>query len=558
MVRRIINLLHQEIRGLHEAAYLLGVFALLSALLGLVRDRVLAHLFGAGTILDVYYASFRIPDLLFVGIASLVSVYALIPFLTKENSEEENRRFIGSVFSAFTIAISVIGIAFYFIMPKILPIAFPSLVGSEYGGDFILLSQILLLQPILLGLSNIFASVTQVYGRFMLYALGPVLYNIGTVIGALFLYEPFGILGLGFGVVLGALMHLSIQMPFIYKSKFLSKITLIINFSELWDVIRLSLPRTIALSSHNISFFVLIAFAALMAEGSVTVFNLSLHLHEVPLAIIGASYSVAAFPTLARLFSNGDKGEFFDHILVATRHILFWATPALVLFIVLRAQIVRVAFGSGAFDWSDTRLTAASFALFIIALSAQSLSLLFIRGFYAAGKTRVPLIVNFLTAVLAIGLAYILVQIFQSNMAFQESVESLLRVEGISGTVVLMLPLGYAIASFINIAFLWIIFGRMFEGLSRHVGVMFFQVLSSSLLMGVAVHMSLNLLDDVFDLNTFWGIFLQGLISGVLGLIVLVSSLKLLKNKEIEEVWVSIRKKFWRANTVSADQSDLS
>ncbi|MBL7045500.1 MAG: hypothetical protein ISR99_00480 [Parcubacteria group bacterium] len=557
MVKKILNLLHQEIRGLHEAAYLLGVFALLSAVLGLVRDRVLAHLFGAGTTLDVYYAAFRVPDLLFVGIASLVSVYALIPFITQKDSESDRRRFIGSIFGAFTLVMALAGIAFYFIMPKFLSLSFPSLLSGEHGSDFVLLSQILLLQPILLGLSNIFASVTQVYGRFILYALGPVLYNIGTVIGALFLYEPFGLLGLGYGVLLGALMHLGIQLPFIYAHKFLSKLTFRINLKEIWGVVTLSLPRTIALSARSISFFVLVAFAALMTKGSVTIFNLSIHLHEVPLAIIGASYSVAAFPTLARLFSNGSRGEFFEHILVATRHIIFWATPVIVIFIVLRAQIVRVAFGSGAFDWSDTRLTAAAFAIFIIALATESLGLLFTRGFYAAGKTKIPLVTNVVTAIATVVFAYILVRIFENYLPFQSFVEGLLRVEGIEGTSILMLPLGYSIASFINIALLWYMFGREFKSLTGSVSTMFFQVLTASILMGASAHIALNLLDDVFDLNTFWGIFLQGLLAGFAGLFVLIVSLKMLNNKEIGEVWVSIRKKFWRASTVSADQSDL-
>src|SRR3989344_4224458 len=117
MVRRFIHLMGGEIRGLHEAAYLLGFFALFSQILALIRDRLLASTFGAGHVLDVYYASFRIPDIIFVSVASLVSVYVLIPFLTEKEGEgkEEQRTFINSVFTVFTtlmLLISLIVFAF--------------------------------------------------------------------------------------------------------------------------------------------------------------------------------------------------------------------------------------------------------------------------------------------------------------------------------------------------------------------------------------------------------------------------------------------------------------
>ncbi len=164
MVKRLLSLLHREIQGLHEAAYFLGLFALFSAILALVRDRLLAHYFGAGEILDVYYAAFRIPDIIFVSIASMVSIYVLIPFLSKtQDNEEEQRRFIGHTISAFFFFISAVSVVLFFLVPYITPFLFPGIVESEHFDSLIILTRILLLQPILLGVSNIFASITQVY-----------------------------------------------------------------------------------------------------------------------------------------------------------------------------------------------------------------------------------------------------------------------------------------------------------------------------------------------------------------------------------------------------------
>ncbi len=558
MVRKILSILHQEIRGLHEAAYFLGLFALFSAVLALIRDRLLASNFGAGGTLDIYYAAFRIPDLIFISVASMVSIYVLIPFLSRdEDNQDDQRRFIGHTFSAFSFFISIISIVIFFLVPYITPILFPGLVGSEQFDSLVMLTRILLLQPILLGISNIFASVTQVYGRFILYGIAPLLYNAGIIFGVLFLYPRFGINGLGYGVILGALLHVGIQLPFITAKNFLSKITLHLNLKELKEIVFLSLPRTLALSSQHIAFLVLIGLASVMAEGSITVFSFSFNLQAVPLSIIGASYSVAAFPTLAKLFSSGDKSEFIQHVLIAARHIVFWSTPIVVLFIVLRAQIVRVVLGSGEFDWSDTRLTAALFALFVVSLVAQGLTLLFVRGYYASGKTRLPLFVNVFSAGLIIALAYIFIWLFNSVPTWQYFFETLLRVEGIPGTDVLMLPLAFSIGMIINSGIFWFLFQRDTHEFTRPILRVFFEVLSASVVMGFITHQLLNLFDDVFDINTFWGIFAQGFFSGIIGIIAGITLLALLDNREIKEIKNSLLRKFWRTQTVGGEGAEL-
>lgn len=558
MVQKFFDLLHREVRGLHEAAYLLGLFALLSTILALVRDRLLAHTFGAGEVLDIYYAAFRIPDIIFVSIASLVSIYVLIPFLTQQAGEEEGQqKLIGNVFVAFSLGIGVISAGMFFAVPYIAPYVFPGLVNSPLYADLIVLTRILLLQPIILGFSNIFASITQLYGRFILYATAPLLYNLGIIVGVIFFYPLFGIYGLAYGVVLGALLHAGIQLPFIFKERFLSLHDLSIRFSEIKDVILLSLPRTLALSANHIALLVLIGIASLMERGSITIFSFSLNLQAAPLAIIGASYSVAAFPTLARLFSNGERDTFFAHIITATRHIIFWSVPVVVLVIVLRAQIVRVILGSGAFDWADTRLTAAALALFVISLVSQSLTLLFVRGYYAAGDTKKPLFVNLFSASLVVIFSYALLNLFNTTPQWQNFIEQLLRVEGLSGTEILMLPLAFSLASIINVGLLWFLFQRDFKGFSTPIMRVFGEILLASASMGVVAYHFLSVFDDIFDINTFWGIFAQGFLSGTIGILAGVLVLTLLGNTEIREVSSSFHKKFWKSKTISSSEAEL-
>ncbi len=209
MVRKIFTLIGKEIRGLHEAAYLLGIFTILAQLLGFVRDRLLASHFGASYTLDVYYAAFRIPDLIFVTVSSLVAVSVLIPFLVERigKGKEEAQQFINSIFTVFFLLILLVGGIVFLLAPFFLKIMVPELMKGSLSSELISMTRILLLSPILLGLSNLCGSVTQAYKKFVLYAISPILYNFGIILGIVFIYPKFGIVGLVWGVVVGAGMH---------------------------------------------------------------------------------------------------------------------------------------------------------------------------------------------------------------------------------------------------------------------------------------------------------------------------------------------------------------
>lgn len=533
MVKRVLKIFNKEISGLHEAAYLLAFFALMSQLLGLIRDRLLAYSFGASSTLDIYYAAFRIPDFIFVTAASIVSISVLVPFLIEklDLGFDEGKKFINNIFSFFFILIFGTSLLTYFLIPYLVPFIFPGLDEAGRTSELIIISRILLLSPILLGLSNFFASITQVYRRFLIYALSPLLYNIGIIIGILFLYPIFGLSGLVLGVIIGAIFHFSIQIPFVLRQGLLPKFSFFIDFPAIRKVVFLSIPRTITLGMNQIGLIFLISFASKIAEGSISVFNLSLNLQSVPLSIIGVSYSIAAFPTLSRLFSSGQRDNFFSQIVSSSRHIIFWSIPVSVLFIVLRAQIVRTILGAGKFSWEDTRLTAAALALFTISIVAQCMVLLFVRGYYAMGNTRKPLFVGLFSGAMIIFFSFILLKAFNGIPIFRYFIESLLRVDNISGTAVLMLPLGYSLATIANCILLGTYFNKDFPDFIKAVTKTLFQNFSASVIMGFVAYLSLNIFDNIFNLNTFIGIFSQGLLSGLIGILSLILTLKLLKNK---------------------------
>ncbi|MBU0722736.1 oligosaccharide flippase family protein [Patescibacteria group bacterium] len=558
MFRKLLQLCQKEFSGLHEAAFLLGFFALLSQIMAVIRDRLFASM-GAGVELDIYFASFRIPDILFVAIASFVALTVILPFFIEKlnTNKQQARDFINSIFTLFFLAIIIISIVVFFAVPYLVEIFFS---GFEVGAqeEVVLLTRILLLSPILLGISNLFASITQTFRKFFVYALSPVLYNLGIILGLLFFYPSLGIIGLGFGVVLGAGLHMLIQVPVIIAHGFFPRFSLKMPASEIKKILILALPRTIGLSVQQIALFFLISIAASMAVGSIAVFQLSLNLQSVPLSIIGVSYSVAAFPTLARLYSKNKTKQFIDQVLTATRHIIFWSIPIAVLFVVLRAQIVRVILGSGKFDWDDTQLTAASFAIFSLSVVAQSLILLLVKGFYAAGKTLVPVVANVLCAGFIIIFAFFINNFLFTIPFFRDFIEILLRVENVPGSNILSLSIAYSAGVFINVFILWWLFKRAFSiGSCAQIQKTFRHSLYGSVIIGFVAYHLLDVFDDIFNLETFWGIFLQGLLAGLGGITIGTLLLIALKNDEIKEIVNAIHNKFWQTKTIVPDKDDL-
>lgn len=556
MVKKFFNIFNKEIKGLHEAAYLLAIFAFLSQVLALFRDRILASTFGTTHTLDIYYSAFRIPDFIFVTIGSLVSLSVLVPFITDKlnSSKEEAQDFIKNIFLFFSLLIIFSSIVVFFLIPYIAPMIFK---GLDSSAELVQMSRILLLSPILLGLSNFFASITQVGKRFLVYALCPLFYNFGIILGIFFLYPMFGIYGLAFGVILGAFMHLGIQLPFVFESGLFKISSLKINFNQIKKVVLISIPRTLTLGMTQLSIIALLGLASYMKDGSITIFNFAMNLQSVPLSIIGVSYSVAAFPMLAKCFSCGNKDEFLSHIVSGARHIIFWSIPVSILFVVLRAQIVRTIYGAGEFSWTSTKLTAAALAIFAISVVAQSLVLLFIRGYYAMGNTKKSLYTSILTGVFSVGFSYMFIKIYEASNFFKYFIENLFRVEDMQGSKILMIALGFAFAQIINCIILWCYFEKDFKGFSVPLFKTLFQSFSASVIMGFVAYLGLNIFDNIFNINTLIGIFMQGVCSGILGIIAAILVLKVLKSEELDETWSALHNKFWKVKTIVPDMKEL-
>lgn len=556
MVSRLFKMLNRTSSGINEAALLLGLFTFVSQILGLVRDRLLATYLGAGTHLDLYYAAFKIPDFLYVSVATLAAITVLLPYLSDKygNGDDHGharaKHFLNQVFTALLGFLVVLSVILFITMPFLAKLVAPGF-DEATRGTLVMLSRIMLIQPIIVGISNMASSVTQMFKKFFVAALSPVFYNIGIIIGIVALYPVFGIKGLAYGVVLGAVLHLLIQIPVLIYHKLVPTFTTKISFSEIKSIVFTSIPRTIGLSMSSFTALILTSIASTLGTGSIALFNLTNNMLNVPIGIVGISYSVASFPSLVKFFQNNERQQFAEHILSTTRRIIFWSVPIMVLFIVLRAQIVRVILGSQSFSWNDTKLAAASLALLMIGLVCQCLVHLFVRGYYAMGNTKKPLIMNFAGEIITVVLAVVFIVLFKHVPWVTTFFANVLRLEGVPNITLLALPLAFSLGNIFNYVALWHVFRKDFpHGDTLALFRTTAQTITASVCMGAVTYGALNILVLLINQNTFGGIFLQGAISGLLGISIFVAVLIMLHNYEIMELSRVLKRKFWKAEVV--------
>ncbi len=557
MVRRILGRIAAPIRGLHQAAYLLAALTLASQVLALVRDRTFAHVFGAGRTLDLYYAAFRMPDIVFALVSSLVSAYVIIPYIT--NLDREKTRELLSESATFLLgAGGAICVVLAIFMPQLLTFLYPDFAASAQYSSFILLARILLIQPILLGLSGVISSVTQVHRRFLLFAVSPVLYNLGIILGTVALYPIFGLSGIGIGVVLGAIGYLAVHIPVVVKAGVFPRFSLP-TMKRMVPIVRNSVPRSLALSVNSFTLLALTAIASRLATGDISVFTLAGNLEAVPLALIGSSYSVAAFPALSEAGEKEDRAEFTGILSTAARHIIIWSLVALGLVAVLRAHIVRVILGSGAFGWDATRLTAALLAIAMVGLVVDALELLFSRALYAIRQSWWPLAYQLATAVLTIGLASLFLILPADR--FAAPLAALLRVSDVPGTNILLLALANVVGQFFLVGLSIVVLRKTAPGLARALLLPARDGLAAGIAGGAVAYVVLSFMGGIAPLTTSLAVLSQGLAAGVAGLAAAAITLHLLGNEEFRTM-VAAAERLWRercggANVLKPSGEDL-
>ncbi len=535
-------LLTKKINSITIAATLVGLSSLLSRVLGFLRDRILAGQFGAGHDLDIYYAAFRIPDLMFNLLVLGALSAGFIPILTglikdsncgkKDNSNKEAWILSSNILNLLVITLFVISALGAIFAPYLMKVVTPGF-SPENQMLTANVTRIMFLSPIFLGISSVLGGILQSFKRFFIYSLAPIMYNIGIISGALFLAPIWGVYGLAWGVVLGAFLHMGIQLPMAFKLGYRYRPIINLKSKYIRKIGIMMVPRTLTLGISQINLLVITIIASTLAGGSITVFNFANNLHFFPVGVFGISFAIAAFPSLSGVAFNRPK--LIANFSSTVRQILFFVVPSTVFLLTLRAQIVRVVLGAGKFDWEDTVLTIHTLSFFAIGLFAYALIPLLTRVFYARHNSKTPFFIGLFAAVVNISAALYFSGVF-----------------GVAG-----LGLAFSISGIIHFMLLWITLHLELRGMDEiRILVSTIKFSAAAVMAGITVQGAKLAVWPFIDMTKFWGVFTQAAVAGLCGFIVYLFICFVLKSEEFYGFLAMIRKRIPWKKIKTGDQGE--
>ena len=484
MVKNLFSLLYSRQTSILSGAFVIMATMMVAKILGLVRDRLLAHVFPPDTI-DIFWAAFRLPDMLFSIIIFGTLSVAFIPVFTEyfENKGKEDAFDLArAILHIFLAVFLLAAVLIYFLSPFLIYKFIAPGFDEEKSKQVVSLTRIIIFGQAIFVFGAFFIGILQSFQRFIIPALAPIFYNFGIILGILLFTNNFGIKGAAFGVILGAIMHALIQLPLVWSLGFRFEFPPKFFHPGVKEITRLVGMRTFGLAAEQINETVGLALASLTPiVGSVTFLTFAQHLQVVPIGLFGVTLATAALPVLSSERARGKIEEFKITLLTTLHQILFLALPAAAILIVIRIPVVRLIFGASQFNWEATVLTGLTLANLSIGLAAQAVSLLLIRGFYALKDTKTPVVVSLVVVSLNIILSVYFIVILKLDVwsiGFASSVSALVS------TTLLFWALHIKVGKF-NL---------------RAVFIPLVKMLMATVIMGVALYVPIKLLDQViFD-----------------------------------------------------------
>ncbi|KKR02906.1 MAG: putative peptidoglycan lipid II flippase MurJ [Microgenomates group bacterium GW2011_GWC1_39_12] len=517
-MKRVWSFLWNKQASVRSAATVLIIMVFASRVLGLLRDRMLAARFSPDE-LGVYLAAFRLPNFLFELLVMGALTSAFIPVYTKYltlGKQEEAWKISNTIITISCILLAFITIPIliwtkevsHFIAPGFTDIQVEQMIGFT---RFMVIAQVF---PLLIG--NFFTGILQSHNLFTVPGVAPVVYNVGIIISIIVFSSTMGLWAPVVGVGIGAVLFMCIQIPSLVQLGYRNRMALDIHNQGVREIGKLMVPRTIGLAISQIDTTVDLILSTLLGARMVTVFNFAQHLQQLPIGLFGATVAQAAFPLLAQASANEDKEKFTKTLYSALNQIVFFIMPVSVLFIVLRIPIVRLVFGASRFDWQATVLTGMTLSMFAISLSAQAVSQLLTRGFYALYDTKTPVIIGVITILINTMCSVIFVQLYKFP--------------------VWSLGLSTSIASIINAALLVLYLGkRIGVGTMANMFYTPMKIIIASLLTGIALYIPLKLFDQlVFDTTRTFGLLLLTGVASAIGLVVYIFLVWVLDVREVK------------------------
>jgi putative peptidoglycan lipid II flippase len=506
---------YAQARNLAAASLVVMAGFVASRILGLVRNVVVAQQFGTDREYEAFIAALTVPDLVFQVLAGGAVGSAFIPvfksYFAAEKADEEG---------AWKLTSSLMSLAVVITAPVALLLAIFARPVTEFivpawpdeSKDLTAtLMRTMLISPVIFAVSGFATGVLNSFQRFALAALAPIFYNASIIASALFLW-PLGIEGVAIGVVIGAALHLLVQVPGLLKQGMRYRFSLDIRNTGVREVLRLMGPRMVGLGVVQISLVVNVVLASYLIEGSLAFLTIAWTVMMAPL-VLSMAISTAVFPTLAEESARAQTEAVHEVFLLSLRTILFLTIPMAVGLMTLGEPLIRLLFERGEFDAYSTQMTAHALTFYAIGLAGHATVEIVDRVFYALNDTRTPVSVASGVFVLNLVLSLVLMR-------------TSLNYGG--------LALANGLAALVEGAVLMLLIGRRLRGLDlRSVGLSLGRTITASVLMGIVIATLPRLIEERLALTRTMELSAVVAIVVVSGAVLYLTISHLLRSEEL-------------------------
>ena len=509
-----------------SAAFVLALSSAFNALLGFVKSRLLASAFGVSDELSVFYTADRIPNLIYsiLVVGALSTIFIPIFAGTYKNDKAKAWKAASSIINVTLGFFLVTGLVIFLCatpLMRALSVGRFSQSQIDLGAS---LMRIMMLGQFVLVASSFLTSVLQSFKYFIIPALAPVAYNLGMIFGIAFLSPRLGIYGPALGVIIGAVLHLLIQLPLMAHINSRFYLSFSLKDKGILEMFKLLPPRILSVLIANVLYIVNNALAILVSTPSVVYLKFASQLQFFPVSLFGISMASAALPTLSHESGENDKEMFKKTFLTSLHQMFFLVMPISVIFLVLRIPMVRIVYGADRFPWEATLQTAHALGIFSLSIFAQSAIYLITRAFYAQKDTLTPVKVSLVTVVINVILSLTFINIFHT------------QVWGVAAS--------FSITSILDmILMLWLLSKRFGGFNAKQLFYPFGKIGLATLFMGISLYIPIKVLDiTVFDTTRTLNLLVLSAIACVAGSTSYLIFTKIFRVEEIDLFYKLIKK----------------
>lgn len=510
--------LEKQQTSINSAAAIIALANAFSVLFGFVRTRTILSYFSE-EVVTAWTLAFQIPDLLFQLLVFGALSAAFIPMflsIKKDHNEETAFKMSGIVLNILLLVFTISSALVFIFAEPLTLFRIGDKISPEQIDIVVKLTKIMLLAQLFFTVSNVMTGVLQSYKRFIIPSLAPIIYNLGIILGVVLFSGQFGIYSAGIGVVLGAALHMLVQIPLSFKLGFKPIFSLNIKYPGVIKLFLLSPARFLTIGISQIQTLAIAYFATSIGQLSFLYISYATYLSVFPIRMFGVPLSQAALPFLSQYSKTDERAKFRDIILQSLHQISFLAMPTSVLLLILRVPIVRLAFGTDNFSWTSTVTTGKVLAVLALSITAQAMVQLLIRGFHALKDTHTPLMVSAIFTTLYLAGSFYVVK-FTSY--------------GVIG-----LAIAGAVSFFTELLlFVFLLNRKIPQFVSKKMLIPQFKMLLASFFMAIFLYLPFRIFDElIFDTTKTIELIGLTLTTGTIGMLVYIYFAALFEIKELE------------------------